>query len=381
MTDTPTELPPVDPQVSAERKIARRKWLKRVALAVLAAGLAWGLWHVLIARNHVSTDNAYVNAQVVQVTPLLAASVAQVLVIETQAVNAGDLLVRLDDANTRIAIAHAEAELAAARRRFSQAVANGVALSAQVDASGSSLGQAEARLRTTEAEFDKAQIDLQRREAVVDSGAISGEELTQARRAFEVARASRDLALGGVAELKAARRVAQGRFDANDALVRGLSVETDPAVLAAQAQLDMARLDLDRTNIRAPVTGVVSRIQAQIGQRLSPGQTIMTIVPLDRVYVDANFKEGQLGRVRVGMPVVLTSDLYGSGVVYRGRVAGLSGATGSSMAVIPAQNATGNWIKTVQRLPIRIEIDPQDLRDHPLRVGLSMEVEIDVSGR
>jgi len=381
MTETPTELPAVDPQVSAERRIARRTWLWRVALAVLATGVSWGLWHLLIARNHIRTDNAYVNAQVVQVTPLLAASVAELLVTETQTVNAGDVLVRLDNANAKIATAHAEAELAAAKRRFSQAVANGEALSAQVDASVSSLDQAEARLRTTEIDFDKAQIDLQRREAVVDSGAISGEELTQARRAFEVARALRDSARGGVAERKAARRTAQGQLDANDALVRGLSVETDPAVRAAQAQLDMARLDLERTIIRAPVKGVVSRIQAQIGQRLSPGQTIMTIVPLDRVYVDANFKEGQLGRVRIGMPAALTSDLYGSDIVYRGRVAGFSGATGSSMAVIPAQNATGNWIKTVQRLPVRIEIDPHQLSAHPLRVGLSMDVEVDVSGQ
>lgn len=162
--------------------------------------------------------------------------------------------------------------------------------------------------------------------------------------------------------------------------MRGSSVETDPAVRAAKARLDAALLDLERTEIRAPVSGVVSRLQVQIGQRLNPGQTIMTIVPLEKLYVDANFKEGQLGRVRVDMPVKLTSDLYGGDVVYRGKVVGLAGGTGSSMAVIPAQNATGNWIKTVQRLPVRIELDPADLRQHPLRVGLSMEVEIDVSG-
>jgi membrane fusion protein (multidrug efflux system) len=148
----------------------------------------------------------------------------------------------------------------------------------------------------------------------------------------------------------------------------------------SKARRDSAQLDLDRTEIRAPIDGVVSRLQVQVGQRLNPGQTIMVIVPLTKVYVEANFKEGQLRRVRLGMPASLTADLYGSDVTYHGKVAGFSGGTGASMAVIPAQNATGNWIKVVQRLPVRIELDPEELKRHPLRVGLSMEVEIDVSG-
>ena len=152
-----------------------------------------------------------------------------------------------------------------------------------------------------------------------------------------------------------------------------------PAVLAAKARRDAAQLNLDRTEIRAPIDGVISRLQVQIGQRLNPGQTIMTIVPLANVHVEANFKENQLQRVRIGMPATLTADLYGSSVTYRGTVVGFSGGTGSSMAVIPAQNATGNWIKVIQRLPVRIELDPAELKRHPLRVGLSMEVEIDVS--
>ena len=315
-----------------------------------------------------------------QVTPLVAGSAIEVLVEDTQQVKAGDVLVRLDQANAKIAVAQAEADLAAARRRFSQTVATNSALSAQVDSSSAGLVQAQARLRTAQAELDKARIDLQRREAVAASGAVSGEELTQARRSFATASAALDAARGGISEVGSVRRVAQGQLAANDALVRGSSVETDPAVRAAKARLDAALLDLERTEIRAPVSGVVSRLQVQIGQRLNPGQTIMTIVPLEKLYVDANFKEGQLGRVRVDMPVKLTSDLYGGDVVYRGKVVGLAGGTGSSMAVIPAQNATGNWIKTVQRLPVRIELDPADLRQHPLRVGLSMEVEIDVSG-
>lgn len=381
MSDTATQAAEVDPERSAFRKTRRTMWLKRLAIALAIAALAWGAWYVLVARNYVSTDNAYVNARMAQVTPLVAGSAIEVLVEDTQQVKAGDVLVRLDQANARIAVAQAEADLAAARRKFGQTVATNSALSAQIDTSSAGLVQAQARLRTAQAEFEKARIDLQRREAVIASGAISGEELTQARKAYAAASAALEAARGGISEVASARRVAQGQLAANDALVRGSSVDTDPAVQAARARLDAALLDLQRTEIRAPVSGVVSRLQIQVGQRLSPGQTIMTIVPIDKLYVDANFKEVQLGRVRPGMAVTLKSDLYGGVVVYHGKVTGLAGGTGSSMAIIPAQNATGNWIKTVQRLPVRIELDPAELRQHPLRVGLSMEVEIDVSGQ
>jgi membrane fusion protein (multidrug efflux system) len=373
------DLAEVDPAVSAARKAARRIWLQRLVVGLALVGLAWGGWHYLFARNSVSTDNAYVNAQMAQITPLVEGPAIEVLVIETQQVKAGDVLVRLDQADARIAVAQAEADLAAARRRFTQTVATNSALAAQVDGSNAGLVQARARLRTAEAEFEKARVDLQRREAVAANGAVSGEELTQARTAYAAASAALDAARGGISEVTSARRAAQGQLAANDALVRGSSVETDPAVRAAKARLDAALLALERTEIRAPVAGVVSRLQVQIGQRLTPGQTIMTIVPTEHLYVDANFKEGQLGRVRAGMPVELTSDLYGGDVVYHGKVVGLAGGTGSSMAVIPAQNATGNWIKTVQRLPVRIALDPTELRRHPLRVGLSMEVVIDVA--
>lgn len=371
--------PAVDPDVSAARKAARRIWLQRLVVGLAVVGSLWGGWYYLVNRNRVSTDNAYVNAQMAQITPLVEGPAIEVLVIETQQVKAGDVLVRLDQADARIAVAQAEADLAAAHRRFTQTIATNGALAAQVDASSAGLVQARARLRTAEAEFEKARIDLQRREAVAGNGAVSGEELTQARTAYAAASAALDAARGGITEVTSARRAAQGQLAANDALVRGSSVETDPAVRAAKARLDAALLALERAEIRAPVAGVVSRLQVQIGQRLTPGQTIMTIIPIEQLYVDANFKEGQLGRVRVGMPVELTSDLYGGDVVYRGTVVGLAGGTGSSMAVIPAQNATGNWIKTVQRLPVRIALDPAELRRHPLRVGLSMEAAIDVA--
>lgn len=380
MSETISETPDVDPALTASRKAKRKVWLTRLAIALAVIAIGWGAWYGLVARNYVSTDNAYVNAQMAQVTPLIAAPAVEVLVKDTQQVKAGDVLVRLEQADARAALAAAEAELAAARRRFRQSVANNSALAAQVDTSSAGLVQVQAQYRTALAEHEKARIDLRSRESAAPSGAVSGEELTQARKAYATTLAALDAARGAIDQAGASRRAAQGQLAANDALVRGSSEETDPAVLAAKARRDSAQLDLDRTEIRAPIDGVVSRLQVQVGQRLNPGQTIMVIVPLTKVYVEANFKEGQLRRVRLGMPASLTADLYGSDVTYHGKVAGFSGGTGASMAVIPAQNATGNWIKVVQRLPVRIELDPEELKRHPLRVGLSMEVEIDVSG-
>jgi membrane fusion protein (multidrug efflux system) len=380
MNEVTSETPGVDPALSASRKAARKVWLKRLSIALIVIALVWGAWYLLVARNFVSTDNAYVNAQMAQVTPLVAAPAAEVLVKDTQEVKAGDVLVRLDQADARTELVAAEAELAAARRRFRQTVANNAALAAQVDTSSAGLIQAHAQYRTAVAEHEKARIDLRRRESAAPSGAVSGDELTQARKAQATTLAALDAARGVIAQAGSSKRAAQGQLAANDALVRGSNEETDPAVMAAKAKRDAAQLDLDRTEIRAPIDGVVSRLQVQVGQRLNPGQAIMFIVPLTKVYVEGNFKENQLRRVRIGMPAELTADLYGSSVTYRGKVVGFSGGTGSSMAVIPAQNATGNWIKVVQRLPIRIELDPDELKQHPLRVGLSMEVEIDVSG-
>ena len=182
-----------------------------------------------------------------------------------------------------------------------------------------------------------------------------------------------------MATARATQGAAAGELAANDALVSGSTIETDPAVLAAKAKLENARLDLGRTIIRAPIDGVVTRRQVQVGQRVAQGSPIMSIVPLAQVYVDANFKERQLRQVRIGMPATVIADIYGGDVVYHGKVIGFSGGTGSSLALIPAQNATGNWIKVVQRLPVRIALDPRELAAHPLRVGLSTEVEIDLS--
>ncbi|ANI77420.1 EmrA/EmrK family multidrug efflux transporter periplasmic adaptor subunit [Sphingobium sp. EP60837] len=358
----------------------RKKWLVRLGLAVLILGAVYGLWYLLVGRTYVGTDNAYVNAEIAQVTPLISAQAIEVRVTDTQAVKRGDILVRLDPTNARIAIAQAEADLAEARRRFRQTAATSTSLAAQVDARGAAIAQANAQLAAAQADYDKARIDLQRREALAPQGAVSGDEVTSARKAFASARAGLAQARAGVATAKATQGAAEGELAANDALVRGSTIETDPAVLAAKAKLENARLDLDRTVIRAPIDGVVTRRQVQVGQRVAQGNPIMSIVPLAQVYVDANFKERQLRRVRIGMPATVVADIYGGDVVYHGKVIGFSGGTGSSMALIPAQNATGNWIKVVQRLPVRIALDPKELAAHPLRVGLSTEVEIDLSG-
>ncbi len=380
MADATPELTAPTDETQADRSSARKTWLTRLALAVVVAGLLWTAWYVLVGRNHVSTDNAYVNAEMAQVTPLISAQAIEVLVSDTQAVKRGDILVKLDPTNARIAIAQAQADLAEAQRRFRQTSATSGALSAQVDARGADIVQARAQLASAQADVEKARVDLQRREALVGDGAVSGDEVTSARTAYAAARAALDVARASVTTAQATRSAASGQLAANDALVRGSQVDTDPAVMAAQAKLDAAKLDLERTIIRAPIDGVVTKRQVQVGQRVAQGSPIMTIVPLAQVYVDANFKERQLGKVKVGMPAKVTADIYGGDVVYHGKVVGFSGGTGASLSLIPAQNATGNWIKVVQRLPVRIALDPKELAAHPLRVGLSTEVEIDLSG-
>ena len=359
-------------------KTAKRKKLflaLGAAVAVIGGGYA-----LLSDGDHVTTDNAYVNADVAQVTPLVTGPVSSVAVVNTQTVKRGDILVRLDDTDARIALAKVEAEWQRVRRQYGQVIANGDALSAQVRAGDAEVGRARAQLDIATAAFAKAKIDLDRRQQLADSGAVSGEELTIVRNAYAAAQGNLAQARAGLAQANAARASAEGSHAANDALVAGTTIDSNPDVAAAKAKLDQARLDLTRTVIRAPIDGVVTNRQVQIGQRVAPGNPVMTIVPVRTVYVDANFKEGQLGRVRPGQPVELTSDLYGSNVVYHGKVAGFSGGTGSAFSLIPAQNATGNWIKVVQRLPVRVTLDPRELAANPLRVGLSMEAKIDVSG-
>jgi membrane fusion protein (multidrug efflux system) len=361
---------------------ARKKRRNKVLLGLLAAKVViGGGWYMFHDTGHVSTDNAYVNADSAQVTPLVSAEVADVPVVNTQVVHKGDVLLRLDDSDAKLAVFKAQAEYEKARRGFAQTAANSGSLSAQVNARNADIGQARAQLASAEASFGKARIDLARRTELAGSGAVSGEELTNARNAYSTAQANLALARAAVAQTAATSNAARESLAANQALIAGSTADNSPEVAAAKAKLDQALLDLQRTVILAPIDGVVTNRQVQVGQRISAGSPVMTVVPISSVYVDANFKEGQLTKVRAGQPVELVSDIYGGKVVYHGRVTGFSGGTGSAFSLIPAQNATGNWIKVVQRLPVRIELDPKELAAHPLRVGLSMEAKIDVSGR
>ncbi len=350
---------PLEPKAAiAPAKRGRLFALLGGAVAVVAIGV--GAWTLIAGGRHVKTDNAYVDAAIAQVTPLTAAAVTSVPVINTQVVTAGQPLVVLDDADAKLALARAEADLAQTEHRVVGYHANEDALSAEIATRA-------AQVQSAKANLERARTDYDRRKGLDANGAISGEELTEARNALDTSEAAVTAAI-------AQQRAAEGQRAVNSALISGAG--ENPEIAAARVRVDQARLDLARTVIRAPIAGVVAKNDVQIGQRVQVGQPLMSIVPVAQAYVNANFKEQQLRKVRVGQPVELTSDLYGGSVKYRGVVVGVSGGTGSAFALIPAQNATGNWIKVVQRLPVRVAVDARDLKAHPLRVGMSMNAQI-----
>ncbi|HYD11295.1 MAG TPA: efflux RND transporter periplasmic adaptor subunit [Allosphingosinicella sp.] len=369
---------------NAEADAARKKKRKRAfivfALLVAKLGLAWVGFGLLHGSGRIETDNAYVGADTASITPLVTGSVAQVLVSDAQEVRAGQPLVILDQTDARLAVAEAEAAYDQARRRVVGYQATSRQLSAQIAMRSAETSRAAAEVAAAASAAERARIDYARRTELATSGAVSGEEISSTRSAYEQARAGLAAARAAQSQAAAATSAAAGQRDANQAMIAGAGVDGNPEVAAARARLDRARLDLERTVIRAPVSGIVARRQVQVGQRVQPGATLMSVVPVQDAYVDANFKEGELAEVRVGQPVELHADLYGEDVVFHGRVAGLGGGTGSAFALIPAQNATGNWIKVVQRVPVRIRLDPAELRRHPLRVGLSMTATIDTQG-
>ncbi|PZU69326.1 MAG: EmrA/EmrK family multidrug efflux transporter periplasmic adaptor subunit [Sphingobium sp.] len=366
------------PEGAAPRR-RRRTMFVGLAAGVAVLGGGYFAYDHFVASRHAVTDNAYVGANIAQVTPLVGGPVLEVLVDDTQKVKRGDILVRLDDTDAKLAVARAQAQLAQAERKVRSLVATGSGLRAQIASRAADQARAEAQLASAQSDLEKARIDLERREALIASGSVSGDELTVARNALAAAQANLKAAQAARAQASANRETAVGDRDANQALIADTSVENNPEVLAARAAYDQARVDLERTVLRAPVDGVVSKRQVQVGQRVQPGQNLMVVVPIHAAYVDANFKEVQLAKVRPGQAVTLVSDLYGDDVEYRGKVVGFSGGTGAAFAVVPAQNATGNWIKVVQRLPVRIALDPKQLAEHPLKVGLSMTADIDLS--
>jgi membrane fusion protein (multidrug efflux system) len=349
--DQPTSANPTPAaQPAPANNHTRNRALLILAVVALIAGLAWLAHLLLVGRYYQSTDDAYISSDLVQVTSDVPGTVIAVNVDDTQSVERGQLLARLDPADAQVAINGAEAQLARAVRSVRGLFAQREQLQAQIAQRVSDL--------------KRAQDDLDRRQGLLSDGAVSGEELSHSRDAVTVAHAGLD--------------AAREQLNATEAQIQGTTIETHPQVLDAEAAVRNAALALHRTELRAPVSGVVAKRSVQLGQRVAAGSPLMALVPLDDVWVDANFKEVQLRSMRVGQPVKLHADLYGSDVVFHGRLAGVSAGSGSAFALLPAQNASGNWIKIVQRLPVRITLDPQELKAHPLRVGLSMVAEVDV---
>lgn len=372
------KIAPTDDNFDASRATSsRKKGFMGLAAAIVIAAVGYGLWYYFVGSRYVSTDNAYSAAEVAEVTPSVTGIVQTVNVVDTQAVKQGDVLVQLDDTDARLALAQAEASLGQSRRRVSSYIATDEGLAAQVKAREADETQSQARLVAAQSDFTKAQVDLKRREALAKSGAVSGEELTNARNAMAQAGSNLNVAKAAAAQAIANRLSTIGAKKANAALTIDATVETNPEVMLAKAKVEQAQVDLARTVIKAPVDGVIARRQVQIGQRVQNGERLMSVVPLHDVHVDANFKEVELRHVKIGQPVEVTADIYGDKVVYHGVVSGVSGGTGSAFSMIPAQNATGNWIKVVQRLPLRITLDKHELAKHPLQVGLSMIATVD----
>ena len=345
---------------------SRRKPALLLLTAVLVlAGAAWAGWWAWFERRVESTDNAYVQAPLVQITPQVGGTVVAVLADDTDVVKAGQLLVRLDPADARLALERAESQLAQTVREVRTLYGTNATLQAGVR-------QRQAELTRVQAELARAQDDVARRRPLLASGAVGGEEMQHAEAALATLRSQ-------LAGAQSALVAAQEQAAVNRVLTDGTTVEQHPNVARAATAVREAFLALQRTELPAPLAGQVARRTVQVGQRLAAGAPLMALVPLDQAWVEANFKEVQLRRMRVGQPVTLRADLYGSSVEYRGRVVGLGAGTGAAFALLPAQNATGNWIKVVQRVPVRVSLNPRELAAHPLRVGLSMHATVDVS--
>ncbi|WP_321914228.1 EmrA/EmrK family multidrug efflux transporter periplasmic adaptor subunit [Paraburkholderia sp. J11-2] len=340
---------PAAPQPNANSG-KRKRMMTLLVLVIVIAAVAYGLYYFLVARFTESTDDAYVNGNVVQITPQVTGTVIALKADDTQTVNVGDPLVLLDPADARVTLEQTEAQLAQTVRQVRGLFADD--------------SQYEAQVAVRQADLSRAQDDLRRRMQVAQTGAVSQEEISHARDAVRSA--------------EAALEAAQQQLAANRALTANTTIANHPNVEAAAAKVRDAYLANARNTLPAPVTGYVAKRTVQVGQRVSPGNPLMSVVPLNSLWVDANFKEVQLKHMRIGQAVEMTADVYGSSVVYHGKVVGFSAGTGSAFSLLPAQNATGNWIKVVQRLPVRISLDPEDLQKHPLRIGLSMQVDVNI---
>ena len=348
--------------------------------AVVGLGaLVYGGWWLLVGSHHVSTDDAYVGADIALITPQTAGAVQKVLVADTQAVKAGDVVAVIDPTDAAYPLAQATADYARVVRRVRGEIATTEAAGATVAARDADLARAKAQTVAAESDLARSKLEYDRRDKLAATGAVSGEELTNARTTLRNAEANLAAVKAAQALAEANLKVAHAQSEAQSALTSGAGVDDNPDVKYAKANLDAAQMNYDRCVLRAPVDGIVAKRNVQVGQRVAIGTPLMSIVPINQAFVDANFKEVQLKKVRVGQTVEVEADLYGGGVKYHGTVVGVGGGTGAAFAVIPAQNATGNWIKVVQRLPVRIRLDAKDLAEHPLRVGLSVKVDIDTA--
>jgi len=354
-------------QAPAANPNGRRRGLTVIAIAVALAAAGWGGWHWVHGRHHQTTDNAYVAGNVVQITPQVSGTVIAILADDNDAVKAGQALVKLDTADAKVALDQAEAQLAQTVREVRALYAGNATLKAQV-------ALREADLARVQADLARAQDDVNRRAPLVTSGAVGKEEFQHAT--SQLASAKSALAAAQSAALAAKEQLTTGQV-----MTDGTSVEQHPNVQRAAARVREMALALKRDELPAPIEGHVAKRAVQLGQRVQAGAPLMTVVALDKLWVDANFKEGQLADLRIGQPAELTADVYGTKVTYHGKVAGLGAGTGAAFSLLPAQNATGNWIKIVQRVPVRVQLDPQELIEHPLRIGLSMEVNVDTGDR
>ena len=339
-----------NPQAAAARK-NKRRWAFRILFAVIVLGaIGWGAWYWLEGRWYVNTDDAYVDGNVVQITPQTAGTVISIAVDDGSYVEEGQTLVKLDSADADVALIQAKATLANTVRKVRGLFSN--------------VSGAQAQVAANKVALDRARSDYTRRQGLAASGAISAEELAHARDALAAA--------------ETGLTASQQQAVTSQALVDDTDVAEHPDVQVAAAMLRARMLELARTQLLAPVSGYVAKRSVQLGQRVQPGTPLMAVVPLSQLWVDANFKETQLGQMRIGQNVEMTADLYGSDISYHGVIESLGVGTGSAFSLLPAQNATGNWIKIVQRVPVRITFDPKELADHPLRVGLSMGVDVSI---
>ncbi len=356
MTSPINPNPPTEEDRAAELKNKRlrkrRLILRSFAGLIVVIAILWGLYYFFDLRWYESTDDAYVGGNVVQITSQIPGTVISIGADDNDFVREGQTLVKLDPTDADVALAQSEAALAQAVRK--------------VRGMFSTVHSSKADVAVRVAAMRQARADYDRRKGLAHSGAISAEELSHAR--------------GALITAESALAAAKAQLAISDAQVSDTKVATNPDVLAAAAQVRAAWVNDQRTTLVAPVSGYVAKRTVQVGQRVKPGSPLMAVVPLDgnQVWVDANFKETQLTHMRIGQPVTLTSDVYGGSVTYRGHVVGLGIGTGSAFSLLPAQNASGNWIKIVQRLPVRIAIDPAELEQHPLRIGMSMNAKVNL---